>query len=263
VGQYQHDVDQPSLHKALDHVVERCVNQVGVDVNTASAPLLSRVAGIGPALAKKIVQHRESHGVFATRAAVKAVKGLGDRTFEQAAGFLRLRPTSGETQSLANPLDASGVHPERYALVGKMAKDLGVAVSALVGNPVLAARIDIARYRSDDVGDPTLRDIVAELSKPGRDPRQQFEPPSFRDDVREMKDLVVGMTLSGVVTNVTAFGAFVDIGVHQDGLVHISQLAEQFVKNPHDVVKAGDRISVRVVEVDMARKRIALSARRG
>jgi len=263
VGQYQHDVDQPSLHKALDHVVERCVNQVGVDVNTASAPLLSRVAGIGPALAKKIVQHRESHGVFATRAAVKAVKGLGDRTFEQAAGFLRLRPTSGETQSLANPLDASGVHPERYALVGKMAKDLGVAVADLVGNPVLAARIDIARYRSDDVGDPTLRDIVAELGKPGRDPRQQFEPPSFRDDVREMKDLVVGMTLSGVVTNVTAFGAFVDIGVHQDGLVHISQLAEQFVKNPHDVVKAGDRISVRVVEVDMARKRIALSARRG
>ena len=263
VGQYQHDVDQPSLHKALDHVVERCVNQVGVDVNTASAPLLSRVAGIGPALAKKIVQHRESHGVFATRAAVKAVKGLGDRTFEQAAGFLRLRPTSGETQSLANPLDASGVHPERYALVGKMAKDLGVAVADLVGNPVLAARIDIARYRSDDVGDPTLRDIVAELGKPGRDPRQQFEPPSVRDDVREMKDLVVGMTLSGVVTNVTAFGAFVDIGVHQDGLVHISQLAEQFVKNPHDVVKAGDRISVRVVEVDMARKRIALSARRG
>lgn len=267
VGQYQHDVDQPSLHKALDHVVERCVNQVGVDVNTASAPLLSRVAGIGPALAKRIVQHRESHGVFATRAAVKAVKGLGDRTFEQAAGFLRLRPASGsaagETSSLANPLDASGVHPERYALVGKMAKDLGVAVADLVGNPVLAARIDIARYRSDDVGEPTLRDIVAELSKPGRDPRQQFEPPSFRDDVREMKDLVVGMTLSGVVTNVTAFGAFVDIGVHQDGLVHISQLAEQFVKNPHDVVKAGDRISVRVVEVDMARKRIALSARRG
>ena len=154
VGQYQHDVDQPSLHKALDHVVERCVNQVGVDVNTASAPLLSRVAGIGPALAKKIVQHRESHGVFATRAAVKAVKGLGDRTFEQAAGFLRLRPTSGEAQSLANPLDASGVHPERYALVGKMAKDLGVAVADLVGNPVLAARIDIARYRSDDVAIP-------------------------------------------------------------------------------------------------------------
>ena len=263
VGQYQHDVDQSSLHKALDHVVERCVNQVGVDVNTASAPLLSRVAGIGPALAKKIVQHRESHGVFATRAAIKAVKGLGDRTFEQAAGFLRLRPTSGETSSLANPLDASGVHPERYALVAQMAKDLGVAVAALVGNAALAARIDIERYRSTDVGEPTLRDIVAELGKPGRDPRQQFEAPSFRDDVREMKDLVVGMTLSGVVTNVTAFGAFVDVGVHQDGLVHISQLAEHFVSNPHDVVKAGDRISVRVVEVDMARKRIALSARRG
>ena len=263
VGQYQHDVDQSSLHKALDHVVERCVNQVGVDVNTASAPLLSRVAGIGPALAKKIVQHRESHGVFATRAAIKAVKGLGDRTFEQAAGFLRLRPTSGETSSLANPLDASGVHPERYALVGRMARDLGVAVAALVGNPVLAARIDIARYCSDDVGEPTLRDIVAELGKPGRDPRQQFEAPSFRDDVREMKDLVVGMSLSGVVTNVTAFGAFVDVGVHQDGLVHISQLADHFVSNPHDVVKAGDRISVRVVEVDLARKRIALSARRG
>lgn len=253
VGQYQHDVHQPSLAKKLDEVVESCVNRVGVDLNTASASLLQHVAGVGPTLAKRIVQHREQHGVFTKRAALKDVKGVGERTFEQAAGFVRVRGSL--------PLDASGVHPERYALVQQMAKDLGVSLDKLVGDAALAATIPLARYVSDDVGLPTLKDIVAELSKPGRDPRAAFEPPAFRDDVNTIDDLEAGMVLSGVVTNVTAFGAFVDIGVHQDGLVHVSQLSNRFVKNPADVVKPGDRLQVRVVEVDRARSRIALSAR--
>jgi uncharacterized protein len=253
VGQYQHDVHQPSLAKKLDEVVESCVNRVGVDLNTASASLLQHVAGVGPTLAKRIVQHREQHGVFTKRAALKDVKGVGERTFEQAAGFVRVRGPQ--------PLDASGVHPERYALVQQMAKDLGVSLDKLVGDAALAATIPLARYVSDDVGLPTLKDIVAELSKPGRDPRAAFEPPAFRDDVNTIDDLQPGMVLSGVVTNVTAFGAFVDIGVHQDGLVHVSQLSNRFVSNPADVVKPGDRLQVRVVEVDRARSRIALSAR--
>ncbi|MDP2344770.1 MAG: Tex family protein [Deltaproteobacteria bacterium] len=256
VGQYQHDVHQPALQKKLDDVVESCVNRVGVDLNTASAPLLSRVAGIGPSLAKKIVQHRETKGVFRSRAALLDVKGLGERTYEQAAGFLRVR-------SAAQPLDASGVHPERYPLVTRMARDLGVGLAALVGNAELAKKIDLKQYASVDVGDPTLRDIVAELSKPGRDPRERFEPPRFRDDVREPKDLQPGMELAGVVTNVTAFGAFVDVGVHQDGLVHISQLSDRFVSNPHDVVKPGDRLQVRVISVDLKLGRISLTAKRG
>jgi uncharacterized protein len=253
VGQYQHDVHQPSLAKKLDEVVESCVNRVGVDLNTASASLLQHVAGVGPTLAKRIVQHREEHGVFTKRAGLKDVKGVGERTFEQAAGFVRVRG--------AQPLDASGVHPERYPLVQQMAKDLGVPLDKLVGDAALAATIPLQRYVSDDVGLPTLKDIVAELSKPGRDPRAAFEPPAFRDDVNTIDDLEQGMVLSGVVTNVTAFGAFVDIGVHQDGLVHVSQLSNRFVKNPADVVKPGDRLQVRVVEVDRARARIALSAR--
>ncbi len=256
VGQYQHDVSQVALGQKLDEVVESCVNSVGVELNTASAWLLSRVAGIGLTLAKRIVQHRNEKGRFRSRKALLDVSGLGPRTFEQAAGFLRLR--DGE-----HPLDASAVHPERYALVEKMAADLGVPLASVIGNAALLRRIDLSRYQIGDVGEFTLRDILSELDKPGRDPRKSFEPPKFRDDVRELSDLRAAMELEGVVTNITAFGAFVDVGVHQDGLVHISQLADRFVSNPHDVVKVGDRIQVRVLEVDLERRRIALTARRG
>jgi uncharacterized protein len=256
VGQYQHDVSQVALGHKLDEVVESCVNSVGVELNTASAWLLSRVAGIGLTLAKRIVQHRNASGAFRSRKALLDVSGLGPRTFEQAAGFLRLR--DGE-----HPLDASAVHPERYALVERMAADLGVPLASVIGNAALLRRIDLSRYRSAEVGEFTLKDILDELDKPGRDPRKSFEPPKFRDDVRELGDLRQGMELEGVVTNITAFGAFVDVGVHQDGLVHISQLADRFVQDPHEVVKVGDRIQVRVLEVDLERRRISLSARRG
>jgi uncharacterized protein len=254
VGQYQHDVSQTLLVRKLDEVVESCVNQVGVEVNTASAPLLSRVAGIGPTLAKKIVAHRDQNGSFRSRKQLLKVAGLGPRAFEQCAGFLRIG-------SAEHPLDGSGVHPERYALVERMAKDLGVKLSELIGHAELVDKIDASRYQSEDVGAYTLNDILAELKKPGRDPRESFEPPQFREDVRTLEDLKTGMELEGVVTNVTAFGAFVDIGVHQDGLVHVSQLADRFVKNPADVVKVGDRLKVHVLEVDLQRKRIGLSAR--
>jgi uncharacterized protein len=256
VGQYQHDVHQPALAHKLDEVVESCVNQVGVAVNTASAALLSRVAGIGPVLAKKIVAHRDGNGAFKSRKALLAVPGLGPRAFQQCAGFLRIDDTRA-----GHPLDASAVHPERYALVEDMAKDLGVEVAALIGNQDALSQLDLQRYQTDDVGEYTLRDILAELQKPGRDPRASFEPPKFRDDVQTLEDLESGMQLEGVVTNVTAFGAFVDVGVHQDGLVHVSQLADKFVKDPSDVVKVGDRLAVRVLEVDRARRRISLSAK--
>ncbi len=256
VGQYQHDVSEAELGRELDAVVESCVNAVGVELNTASAPLLARVAGLGPALAKRIVEQRDRAGRFESRKDLRKVSGLGPKTFEQAAGFLRI---SGAT----HPLDASAVHPERYPLVERMAKDLGVPLAALIGNAEALKRLDASRYKADDVGDFTLADIVAELHKPGRDPRKSFEPPKFRDDVRELADLKPGMELEGVVTNVTAFGAFVDVGVHQDGLVHISQLADRFVKDPHEVVKVGDKLQVRVLEVDLERKRIALTAKRG
>jgi len=256
VGQYQHDVFQPFLAKKLDEVVESCVNSVGVEVNLASAPLLSRVAGIGPTLAKKIVAYRNEKGAFTSRSKLLEVPGFGPRTFEQAAGFLRVR--GGE-----HPLDSSAVHPERYALVEKMAADLGVPVVSMIGNRELLERLDPKRYQAGDVGSFTLNDILSELKKPGRDPRATFEPPKFRDDVRTMEDLKTEMVLEGVVTNVTAFGAFVDIGVHQDGLVHVSQLSDRFVKDPNEVVKVGDKLSVRVLEVDLVRKRIALSAKRG
>jgi len=256
VGQYQHDVFQPFLAKKLDEVVESCVNSVGVEVNLASAPLLSRVAGIGPTLAKKIVAHRNEKGAFTSRSKLLEVPGFGPRTFEQAAGFLRVR--GGE-----HPLDSSAVHPERYALVEKMAADLGVPVVSMIGNRELLERLDPKRYQAGDVGSFTLDDILSELKKPGRDPRATFEPPKFRDDVRTMEDLKTEMVLEGVVTNVTAFGAFVDIGVHQDGLVHVSQLSDRFIKDPNEVVKVGDKLSVRVLEVDLVRKRIALSAKRG
>lgn len=255
VGQYQHDVYQQLLKDKLDEVVVSCVNHVGVELNTASAPLLSRVAGIGDSLAKKIVDYRNEHGAFKSRKEVLKVAGLGPRAFEQAAGFLRVR---GGTQ----PLDASAVHPERYKLVEQIASDLGEPLEKLVGNVEIVSRIKLSNYVNDDVGELTLTDIVDELKKPGRDPREQFEEVGFREDVMTMKDLKEGMELKGIVTNVTAFGAFVDIGVHQDGLVHISQLSDRFIKDPSEVVQAGDRINVRVLEVDMKRKRISLSAKK-
>ena len=254
VGQYQHDVHQPLLSAKLDEVVVSCVNGVGVELNTASAPLLERVSGITPSLAKSIVEYRDLHGKFASREDLHAVKGLGPKAFEQCAGFLRIR-------GAANPLDASAVHPERYALVATMASDIGMSVEDLVGNAQAAKRIDVRRYITADVGEPTLKDIVAELVKPGRDPRAVFEPPKFRDDVTKIEDVKEGMKLEGVVTNVTAFGAFVDIGVHQDGLVHLSELSDSYVTDPASVVKAGDRLQVTVIGVDRARGRISLSAK--
>ena len=254
VGQYQHDVHQPLLDAKLDEVVVSCVNRVGVELNTASAPLLTRVSGVGPSLAKRIVAWRDENGAFRSRRDLLKVTGLGAKAFEQCAGFLRIR-------GAANPLDASAVHPERYALVETMAADLGVGVGELVGNAQLADKIDVRRYITNDVGEPTLKDIVSELKKPGRDPRAVFEKPAFRDDVTTIDDVQEGMTLEGVVTNVAAFGAFVDIGVHQDGLVHVSELADRFIRDPNEVVKVGDKIKVKVIGVDKARQRISLSAR--
>ncbi len=254
VGQYQHDVHQPLLASKLDDVVVSCVNHVGVELNTASAPLLTRVSGIGSTMAKKIVSYRNEHGAFSSRKQLSKVPGMGPKTFEQAAGFLRIRDSE-------QPLDASAVHPERYALVEQMAKDLGVELADLIGHPDKVEQIKIANYVSESVGEPTLRDIVAELKKPGRDPRATFEKPAFRDDVTEIEHVKEGMTLEGVVTNVTAFGAFVDIGVHQDGLIHVSELSNRFIKDPAEVVKTGDRLKVRVLSVDKVRRRISLSAK--
>jgi uncharacterized protein len=256
VGQYQHDVFQAFLAKKLDEVVESCVNGVGVELNTASASLLSRVAGLGASVAKRIVAHRDEKGAFKSRRGLLSVPGMGPKTFEQAAGFVRVR--GGE-----HPLDGSAVHPERYELVERIAKDLGVPVVSLIGNVELVRRIERARYVGGDVGSFTLDDICAELLRPGRDPREEFQPPKFRDDVRTLEDLKPGMALEGVVTNVTAFGAFVDVGVHQDGLLHISQLADRFVKDPSEVVKVGDKVNVRVLEVDLQRRRIALTRKSG
>ncbi|AKQ68682.1 S1 RNA binding domain protein [Myxococcus hansupus] len=253
VGQYQHDVDQGLLKKKLGEVVDSCVNAVGVDVNTASPQLLEHVSGVGPSLAKKLVAHRAAKGRFTTRRELLKVSGLGPKTFEQAAGFLRVRGSE--------PLDASAVHPERYAVVERMAKDLGVAVGALVGNAELVRKIDPKRYLGADLGELTLKDILAELEKPSRDPRGDFTAPQLREDLRSLEDVKEGMVLQGVVTNVTAFGAFVDVGVHQDGLVHVSQISTRFVKDPSEVVKVGDRLTVRVLTVDLARKRLALSVR--
>ncbi len=252
VGQYQHDVSQPKLKRRLDETVESCVNRVGVEVNTASPALLAYVAGIGATAARRIVEHRDGSGSFRSRRELLKVPGIGNRTFEQSAGFLRIANAD-------HPLDASSVHPERYALVERMAADLGVAVGDLVGNAAAIARIDPERYVDESVGLPTLRDILDELRKPGRDPRQAFEAPSFRDDVQEVSDLKEGMMLEGTVTNVVAFGAFVDIGVHQDGLVHVSQLSDRYVSDPNEVVSVGDRVKVRVMSVDTARGRIGLS----
>src|SRR5690606_26855445 len=258
VGQYQHDVNQTKLKKTLDEVVQICVNRVGVEVNTASAPLLSYVAGIGPTLAKNIIDLRDRKGGIRSRRELLEVPRLGAKAFEQAAGFLRVR--GGE-----HPLDATAVHPERYNLVERMAADLGVDVRALITNDALIDRIDLARYVDEEagIGMPTLTDIIDELRKPGRDPRDAFETVQFREDVTEPKDLKPGMALEGVVTNIVAFGAFVDIGVHQDGLVHVSQLADRFVRDPNDVVKVGQKVRVTVLSVDLERNRIALTMKTG
>ena len=252
VGQYQHDVDQAALKRSLDDVVVSCVNRVGVDVNTASAQLLTYVSGIGPTLARNLLAYRLENGPFTARAQFRKVKGLGPKAFEQAAGFLRIH---GGKQ----PLDASAVHPESYPIVDRMCADLGCTVSELLCNEPLLKQIDPARYVTAQVGLPTLRDILAELAKPGRDPRPSFEAFAFAEGIESLEDLQVGMRLPGIVTNVTAFGAFVDIGVHQDGLVHISHLANTYVRNPHDVVKVQQRVIVTVIGIDLPRKRVALS----
>ncbi len=254
VGQYQHDVNQVKLARMLDAVVEDCVNAVGVDVNTASAPLLARIAGLNATLAQNIVNFRDANGVFASRDALKQVPRFGERTFEQAAGFLRVSGGS-------NALDASAVHPESYPIVHKLLASTGKSLPELLSDPRVLRAVNAEQFVDERFGLPTVRDILRELEKPGRDPRPEFKAAVFSETVTEIRDLVPGMILEGVVTNVTAFGAFVDIGVHQDGLVHISVLSDKFIKDPHEAVKAGDIVKVKVVEVDVARKRIALSCR--
>jgi protein Tex len=255
VGQYQHDVDQRALRKSLDDVVVSCVNAVGVEVNTASPQLLSYVSGLGPQLARQLVAYRNQNGPFQSRQELKEVPRLGPKAFEQAAGFLRIN-------GAANQLDATAVHPESYAVVEKIASDLGRSVSELAGNIEACRAIPIERYVTEKVGIPTLTDIVEELAKPGRDPREHFEAPSFKEGIEAIEDLKPGMRIPGIVTNITAFGAFVDIGVHQDGLVHISRLADRFVKDPAEIVKVRQKVDVTVIEVDIDRKRIALSMRK-
>ncbi|WP_027589959.1 Tex family protein [Pseudomonas sp. RL] len=254
VGQYQHDVSQLKLARSLDAVVEDCVNAVGVDVNTASAALLARISGLNATLAQNIVQFRDANGAFKSRADLKKVPRLGDKTFEQAAGFLRVM--SGD-----NPLDASAVHPETYPLVQRIAADTGRDIRSLIGDSAFLKRLDPATFTDERFGLPTVTDILKELDKPGRDPRPEFKTAEFQEGVETLKDLVPGMVLEGVVTNVTNFGAFVDIGVHQDGLVHVSALSEKFVKDPYEVVKAGDIVKVKVMEVDIPRQRVGLSMR--
>jgi uncharacterized protein len=252
VGQYQHDVDQQALKSSLDDVVISCVNGVGVEVNTASEQLLTYVSGLGPQLAKGIIKYRNEHGPFLSREDLKKVPRLGPKAFEQAAGFLRIRDGR-------NPLDATAVHPESYQVVEAMASDLGCSIKELLSDEELRDRIDLSKYVTETAGIPTLTDIVAELAKPGRDPRQRFEVFTFSGEVQKIDDLQPGMRLPGIITNVTAFGAFVDVGVHQDGLVHVSQLADRFIKDPRDIVKAQQQVTVTVLEVDLERKRISLS----
>ncbi|MGF1923349.1 MAG: Tex family protein [Bacteroidia bacterium] len=252
VGQYQHDVDQSKLQQSLDDTVMSCVNAVGVELNTASKQVLAYVSGLGDTLAQNIVTYRNTHGAFKNRESLKKVPRLGDKAFEQAAGFLRIRDAK-------QVLDRSGVHPERYDLVNQMAKDLGCTVDDLMKDQQLQKQINLQRYVNDSVGLPTLNDIVKELAKPGRDPREEFEAFSFAEGVNALEDLKAGMKLSGIVTNITNFGAFVDIGVHQDGLVHTSQMANRYVSNPNEIVKVSQVVQVTVVEVDVSRKRISLT----
>lgn len=255
VGQYQHDVDQSALKTSLDDTVMSCVNGVGVEVNTASKELLTYVSGLGPSLAANIVKYRDQNGPFKSRSQIKLVPRLGEKAFEQAAGFLRIR-------NAENPLDASAVHPESYAVVNQMASDMGVKLDELIHNAELRAKVDVKRYVSDTIGLPTLQDIMEELSKPGRDPRETFEVFNFQEGVNSMEDLKVGMKLPGIVTNITNFGAFVDIGVHQDGLVHLSHLADRYVTDPNEVVTVNQKVEVTVMEVDLPRKRIGLSMKK-
>jgi protein Tex len=252
VGQYQHDVDQRALKSSLDDAVISVVNAVGVELNTASKELLQYVSGLNKSLAENIIAHRNEHGAFASRESLKKVPRLGDKAFEQAAGFLRINDS-------IHPLDSSAVHPERYALVEKMAADLASTVPDLILNAELRKKIQLQQYVTTDIGLPTLKDIIDELAKPGRDPRKKFELFSFAEGVNKTTDLVIGMKLPGIVTNVTAFGAFVDIGVHQDGLVHVSQLSDSFIRDPNEVVKVGQKVHVTVTEIDLSRNRIALS----
>jgi len=252
VGQYQHDVDQNKLQTSLDDTVVSCVNAVGVELNTASKQVLAYVSGLGPQLAQNIVEYRNQNGAFKRREQLKKVARLGDKAYEQAAGFLRIRGAE-------NPLDTSAVHPERYALVEQMAKDANCKVLDLMRDPQLRKSIPLQKYVSDTVGLPTLNDIIAELAKPGRDPREQFEAFSFTEGVNTISDLKVGMKLPGIVTNITNFGAFVDIGVHQDGLVHLSRITNRYIKDPNEVLKVHQKVEVTVTEVDVARKRISLS----
>jgi uncharacterized protein len=256
VGQYQHDVDQKLLKLKLDNVVISCVNQVGVDLNLASRELLSYVSGLGPKMAKAIIDYRTKNKRFDSRKELKKVPKLGPKTFEQCAGFLRI--SDGE-----NPLDSSAVHPESYKIVEKMAKDLSCKVIDLIKDKNLRDKIDLNLYVTKDTGLPTLKDIIDELAKPGRDPRKDFEVFSFREGVNSITDLEENMSLPGIVTNVTKFGAFVDIGVHQDGLVHISEMADRFIKDPSEVVKVKQKVLVKVISVDEKRKRIALSMKKG
>ncbi len=252
VGQYQHDVNQPRLRKCLDRVVESCVNSVGVDVNMASVPLLSHVAGIGPKLAEKIVGHRNANGRFRSRRDLLEVEKLGKKAYQQAAGFLRIRGSK-------NPLDNSAVHPESYSVVDKMARQLGASVDALVGNASLSSKLNPSEFADKNFGLPTIRDIIDELAKPGRDPRSEFKAVKFDESVNAIGDLRNGMVLEGVITNVTHFGAFIDIGVHQDALIHVSQLSDEFVSDPSAVVSVGDVTRVKVLEVDIDRKRISVT----
>jgi uncharacterized protein len=252
VGQYQHDVEQKMLKESLDSVVESCVNLVGVELNTASKHLLSYVSGLGPALAQNIVDYRAKNGAFSSRDELKKVPRLGAKAFEQSAGFLRIHGAE-------NPLDNSAVHPETYTIVQKMAKDLGVKVAELIGNEQLKSKVIIKNYVTDKVGLPTLNDILSELQKPGRDPREALEAFEFASDVHKIEDLREGMILPGIVTNITAFGCFVDVGVHQDGLIHVSQMANRFIKDPNEVVKVHQKVQVKVMEIDIPRKRIGLS----
>ncbi len=254
VGQYQHDVNQRALARSLDATVEDCVNAVGVDLNTASAALLARVSGLNTVLAKNIVQYRDSNGPFPNRTTMRKVPRMGDKTFEQAAGFLRIN--NGD-----NPLDRSSVHPEAYPVVERILQRIGKGIAEVMGQPDALNGLTPAEFTDERFGVPTVRDILTELEKPGRDPRPEFKTATFREGIESISDLRPDMILEGVVTNVAAFGAFVDVGVHQDGLVHVSALANRYVKDPHDVVKPGQIVQVKVIEVDVQRQRIALTMR--
>ena len=253
-GQYQHDVNQAALARTLDAVVEDAVNSVGVDLNTASAPLLERVAGVSATIAKNIVAYRDEHGSFTSRKELGKVPRLGPKAFEQSAGFLRV-------QGAANPLDASAVHPEAYPVVERIAAATGLDTKGLIGNSAVLTKLKPADFADETFGVPTVTDIIAELDKPGRDPRPEFKTATFKEGVNKVSDLTPGMILEGTVTNVAAFGAFVDVGVHQDGLVHVSAMSKQFVSDPHDVVRSGEVVKVKVMEVDVERQRIGLSLR--